>query len=294
MRRLSSIDLRLLKIFTVVVDCNGFQRAQIALNMAQSTLSTHIASLEAKLGSKLCDRGRGGFRLTEAGRETYEAILALLRAMEGFEARMDRVHAGRAAALRIATIDTVASAKEIGLDSALRQFSDRHPDVAIDLEILAAGELERSLIEGRRDVVIGPMSLGHSAVEYREIFTEMHHLYCGWLHPLFGCEDNQITPQDLGTARVCVRAYRYFDDMHRFGKASVGAKASNMEAQLMLILSGRFIGFLPDHAAAPLVKSGEIRPLKTAEWTMTSRFFAGHLRDAENQALKQRFVRLLG
>ena len=50
MRHLSDIDLRLIRIFCTIVESNGFAGAQIALNMGQSTLSTHLAALEAKLG----------------------------------------------------------------------------------------------------------------------------------------------------------------------------------------------------------------------------------------------------
>ncbi len=148
MRRLSTIDLRLLRIFTTVVDCNGFQKAQIALNIAQSTLSSHITSLEAKLGSKLCERGRGGFKLTRAGQETYDAIEALLRSIEGFEARMGRVHGTRSQVLRITTIDTLVTYRDIALDAAIAAFHDDYPDVAIDLEAPVRNRSNRALPRG--------------------------------------------------------------------------------------------------------------------------------------------------
>jgi DNA-binding transcriptional LysR family regulator len=63
LRRLDNIDLRLLRVFVAVVEAHGFSEAQFALNLSASTLSTHLAALERKLGGRLCDRGRGGFRL---------------------------------------------------------------------------------------------------------------------------------------------------------------------------------------------------------------------------------------
>ena len=114
MKRLSDVDLRLLRIFTTIVDCNGFRNAQLALNMAQSTLSTHLTTLEARLGSRLCDRGRGGFRLTLEGEETYRAAQDLFRSIEGFGSRMKRVHGREEARLRLGVIDTVASFEGLG------------------------------------------------------------------------------------------------------------------------------------------------------------------------------------
>ena len=44
------MDLRLLRIFSVVVKCGGFTAAQAELNMSQSNISMHISSLEKRLG----------------------------------------------------------------------------------------------------------------------------------------------------------------------------------------------------------------------------------------------------
>ena len=154
MRRLSDVDLRLLRIFSTIVDCNGFRNAQIALNMAQSTLSTHLSTLEARLGSRLCERGRGGFRLTLEGEETYRAAQELFRSIEGFGARMRRVHGREEARLRLGVIDTVASFAALALPRAIAAFSASHPQVFIDFRSHAAGTAaagRRRGPEGRRD-----------------------------------------------------------------------------------------------------------------------------------------------
>ena len=52
MRRLDNIDLRLLRVFVVLADANGFSDAQITLNLSQSTLSTHLAELEKRVGGE--------------------------------------------------------------------------------------------------------------------------------------------------------------------------------------------------------------------------------------------------
>ena len=291
MRRLSTIDLRLLRIFTTVVDCNGFQKAQMALNIAQSTLSSHITSLEAKLGSKLCDRGRGGFKLTQAGQETYDAIQAVLLSIEGFEARMGRVHGGRSQVLRIATIDTLVSYSEIALDLAIAGFHDEYPDVAIDLEVTSPQTIEQSVAEGRRDIAIGPLAQALPGLEYRALSTEKHSLYCGHTHPWFNRDDQTISHTDFLQTHFSVRAYRYFDDVYRFGRSTANASVSSMEAQLIMILSGKYIGFLPDHAAGRWVATNEMRPVKPQEWSVSSRFFIAHEPTGELKAVKQAFVR---
>lgn len=54
--------------FLTLVRCRGFNRAARELYLSQSTLSTHIASLERELGVSLIDRGAEGFALSDAGK----------------------------------------------------------------------------------------------------------------------------------------------------------------------------------------------------------------------------------
>ena len=79
--RVSDIDLRLLRVFVSVVEAGGFSLATARLNVAESTISTHMSDLEARLGIRLCERGRGGFRITQRGQEVYQETLALFDRM---------------------------------------------------------------------------------------------------------------------------------------------------------------------------------------------------------------------
>ena len=47
---LSDIDLKLLRVFVAVAEAQGVSAAQETLLMNQSTISTHLASLETRLG----------------------------------------------------------------------------------------------------------------------------------------------------------------------------------------------------------------------------------------------------
>jgi DNA-binding transcriptional LysR family regulator len=65
--QLSDMDLRLLRVFKVVVDCGGMSAAELELNISLSTISKHIKDLEQRLGLTLCHRGREGFAVTDEG-----------------------------------------------------------------------------------------------------------------------------------------------------------------------------------------------------------------------------------
>ena len=46
----SNPDLHLLRVFIAVAESGGFSKAQIALNVSQSTISTQMIDLETRLG----------------------------------------------------------------------------------------------------------------------------------------------------------------------------------------------------------------------------------------------------
>ena len=293
MRHLSDIDLRLIRIFCTIVDCNGFQGAQIALNMAQSTLSTHLASLEAKLGSKLCERGRGGFRVTPAGEDTYKAAQELLRNIERFEATMDRVHHRQTARLRIGVIDCVTTFEELDLPGAMARFAERHPEALVELETDTPAGLQNSLLRGTRDIVIGGSLQPMPGLAYREIAAETHLIYCGREHPWFDMSDRDLTQRDFLDAAFSVRSYMHFDDTYRLGRVTARATVGSMEAQEILILSGRYVGFLPAHRGGFWEKLGRMRAVKPNDWSLVSRFYASHDRRREGEALRRSFMKAL-
>ena len=65
--RISDLDLRLLRVFQAVAECRGLAAAELRLGITRSTISTYLADLETRMGVRLCERGRGGFELTEDG-----------------------------------------------------------------------------------------------------------------------------------------------------------------------------------------------------------------------------------
>lgn len=290
MRRLSDIDLRLVRIFCTIVECKGFQGAQIALNMAQSTLSTHLASLEAKLGSKLCLRGRGGFRLTAAGEDTYAAAQTLLNNIERFEATMDRVHGRQTARLRIGLIDSLTTFEALDLPGCIARFSASHPEALLEMDTDTPSGLQNSLLKATRDVVIGASLQPLPGLEYVELATELHHLYCGRAHPWFARPDSDLDQTDFLKAAFSVRNYMHFDDTYRLGRVTARATVGSMEAQEILVLSGAYLGFLPAHRGALWQEAGRMRAVKPKDWSFNSRFFAAFDPRREGAAARRAFV----
>lgn len=293
MRRLDNIDIRLLRVFVALAEANGFAEAQVALNLSQPTLSTHLAELEKRLGGPLCHRGRRQFRLTELGQATYEAALKLFRDLDDFNQRVASARGGLSGRLRIGTSDGTLTDDRLGIQTAISMFMKPGIDVFVDLTLGTPSELERQVADGERDIVIGPLSQKAPGVVYRDFVGEPHMLYCGEGHPLFAMPDGEITRRHIDEARFSVRSYRHFDDLYLVGHPRASASVVHMEAQMMLILSGQFIGFLPCHFAAPQVEAGRLRAIRPRSYGFSSMHQVAWRKKDEDRALVATFRDIL-
>lgn len=293
MRRLDNIDIRLLRVFVALADANGFADAQLALNLSQSTLSTHLAELEKRIGGQLCHRGRQQFRLTELGQATYDASMKLFRDLDDFTQRVGAASGNLSGRLRLGASDGVMTSERLGLQQAISEFMQPDADVFIDLELGTPSDLEQKVAEGERDIAIGPFSQRSRGLVYQDYFSEPHNLYCGRQHPLFAKPDDQIDHRDIASASFSVRRYRHFDDLYLVGHLRASASVVAMEAQVMLILSGQFIGFLPCHFAQPWVERGELRAIRPNAFGFSSMHKIAYRRDNKESPLIRRFLKIL-
>lgn len=290
MRRLDNVDLRLLRVFVTLVESRGFTEAQFALNLSASTLSTHLAALERKIGGRLCDRGRGGFRLTPFGEASYKAAKQLFSDLDSFSERIGRQQGQLVGRLRIGSVDGVVTSSELGLQTAVGRFMKSAPDVTVDLVLGTPYDLERAVAEGQRDVVIGPFSQRAPSINYLPLFREPNALYCGRGHRLFAVPAAEISEEAITKSAFSVRAYRNLDDLYRVNHPRASASVMQMEAQSMLILSGHYIGFLPRHIGEGFVERDQMRALRPKIYGFESQHFAAMRKHEADAPLIRAFV----
>ena len=92
---------------------------------------------------------------------------------------------------------------------------DAAADVVIDLMLGTPHELERSIADGQRDIVIGPFSQRAPSITYVPLHRETHALYCGAGHPLFDVPARDIDRAAIAASAFSVRGYRNLDDLYR-------------------------------------------------------------------------------
>ena len=273
--QLSDMDLRLLQVFKSVVECGGMAAAELELNIGTSTLSRHMKDLETRLGMVLCRRGRAGFALTPEGHQVYEATLQLLGGVDLFRSRIDDIHARMGGNLEIAVFDKTASNPEARIHQALRLFHQQAPDVNLQLHVSSINAIERGLMDGRFHVGIIPAHRSSASLVYRDLFGEHMLLYCAPGHALYGGDHAGLDWETLRRYPFAGLGY-HSPNMELSHQVRLTRQATGFDQESIatLILSGCFLGFLPDHYAQSFVLQGQMQVVRPELFRYQCQFVA--------------------
>lgn len=262
----TDFDIRLLRLYRTVVESGGFSAAESVLGIGRSAISQHMADLEQRLGLRLCQRGRAGFALTEEGREVYQATLRLLGALEGFRDEVNALHNQLRGELHIGLPDNLVTLPHMRITHALAALKERGPNVQIHIRMIPPAEVEQGVLDGRLQVGVVPQAGALSGLDYQPLYEERALLYCAVGHPLFALDDDAIDDALLARQDAIAPTFRLPPEVQRHYRAlRCTASASDREGMAFLILTGRYIGYLPDHYARHWVEAGTLRAIRPDE-----------------------------
>lgn len=284
-------DLKLLRIFVSVVRHQGFAAAQQELNLSTSAISTYMSQLENQLGIVLCHRGRGGFSLTSKGELFHQECLRLLGELEGFERYSAALKGELRGTLNLGVLDSTVSDPALPLAEVIGAYSQEHPAVHLHLSVMSPYELQLAVLDNRLDLAIGAFSTRMNGLVYLPLYREQHWLYCSERHSLFG--ERRIPEEVIAQQRMVGRGYWSQAELARHGFKHSAATVESMEAQLILVLSGAYIGYLPEHYAQPWVDQGRLRVLLPATFGYQAPFSLILRRGRSREPLIQTFRDLL-
>jgi len=288
---MSAYSLKHMQTFCTVVEYGGFVGAQTALGMSQPAISTHIRDFEIRLGFQICHRGRSGFSLTEKGEVVYRRCREMLNSISDFEADLGELRNTLTGTLRLGVVDNVITNEALPISDAIHRFYGRQNDVSIRLQVLTPEDLERELLTGNLHLAIGLFQNRSNSVTYRHLCSEQHGFYCGRRHPLFERADSDISVDTISEYPIASRTYLQHADLQNIRKSRSVAFVSNMEAQALLICSGRFLGFLPTHYARQWVEAGEMRAFDHLNLSWQSEFSLAVRASPAPQNIVQVFIR---
>ncbi|MEM7238840.1 MAG: substrate-binding domain-containing protein, partial [Pseudomonadota bacterium] len=161
------------------------------------------------------------------------------------------------------------------LTSAIRAFDTVAPAVSLDVSLEPPNVIEAGVVSGRYDIGIVPIHRNSSVLTYIELYSENMLLYCGHSHPLFDASDAPDINEHIRASKYAGLSFNSPNMIvGQRKRLTRSAEVQDEEALAMLILSGRYIGFLPDHAAQAFVDRGEMRAIGGKSFCYNSRHAA--------------------
>ena len=287
----TDLDLRLLRVFDAVARAGSFTAAEVMLNKSKSSISMDIAALETRLGLKLCRRGRAGFALTEQGKELHALGAELFRHLSDFRDRVGKVASRVGGELTVVMDDNFPFGVQAQLTRAIRSFNAAHPDVFLTLLTSSPEQVTQLVLDGSADLGISAIPRSVPEVSMHPLFDEVMTLYCAAGHPLFSRPEAQLTRKLLASYDcVDVAARQSAAAREIAGQMRIRARAGTIHSRMLLILTGNFLGFLPQDFAADWVARGAIRALLVDELSYRHTCFAIARKELAPSAACDRFL----
>lgn len=260
LHQVMDFDLKLLKIFKTVCDCRSFTSAESLLGISRSAISIHMSDLENRLGIRLCQRGRAGFALTDEGKEILEYIEILAASIEDFRLKVNQMHHQLKGEFNIGIINNLVTMPTNYITHTLAKLAE-HSDVQINISMSTLSDIECRVIDHRLHAGAIPLVTPLASLDYLNLYDEQSYLYCGKNHPLF----TQLKMQkidDLKNWQAILPNYAITSEAAKLHQLlDCTATASDREGIAFLILTGKYLGFLPDHFAKKWAEDGLMQPI---------------------------------
>ncbi len=258
-----SVELRQLRTFEAVVRHRTVTDAAIALELAPSSVSQQIRTLESSLEVTLFHRGPRGMELTPAGERLMGWARRLLHQAE--QARRDV--RGERQVLRLGALETLAGSY---VPQVLARFAERRPDLEVEISSERARDgLLADVIDGRLDAALLLDSdddlggLGFPAPAEPLAFVDLDPvplvLVAAPTHPLAARPG--LTPPDLEHERLLVNVPEcsfWMAGYKTLGPAPKRIKAGGVPVMRAWAEHGLGISLLPRFAVADSLDAGSL------------------------------------
>lgn len=220
-----------------------------------------MSDLENRLGIRLCQRGRAGFALTDEGREILEYSEVLTAAIEDFRSKVNQMHNRLKGEFNIGIINNLVTMPRGYITNTLTQLAEEHAEVIINISMSTLSDIECRVLDNRLHAGVIPLVTPLSGLDYFDLYSESSFLYCGKNHPLFN-QCSNINLNELKKWQAILPNYAITSEAAKLHQLlDCKATASDREGIAFLILTGKFLGFLPDHYAKKWVEDGVMQPV---------------------------------
>jgi DNA-binding transcriptional LysR family regulator len=255
------LDWNLMRVFHEIVQHGGVTAAARAMGRQQPATSQALARLEDQLGVALCERGPGGFALTEEGEIVFGIASEMVELMRQAPDLVTQAAGTVRGTLRIAVMSTTRSRD---FDDILTAIMRRHRHVEVIVDLAPWPSALDAVRSGEADLALTYVQILDPSLAYQPVFHEVQQLYCSPLHPLYGIRISD--PGKLAGEHFFLTGRDEPVEMtnfrRQFGLGALSRGGSEDLAELKrLILTGTGIGFLPSVTVEAEVRERVLWPL---------------------------------
>ena len=261
---LRHLDWNLLRVFSEIARVGGVSEAARKMGRKQPAVSLALKRLEEHLGVKLCDRGPGGFRLSDEGEFIADVTGRMMQLVDEIPGRITQLSELVSGTIRIMVISNVV---DDVLDTSIESFHRKYPAVELQVEVATWDVVSRAVLRGNIDIGVAAARHFHGELHYDLLCQEIHRPYCGPTHPCFG--KTYKTPKEIADQSFVLTGADEPDDVTRFrlqfglGKHRTGI-SDHLEEAKRLAIMGVGICFLPEKYAQRDVDRGRLWPMLDA------------------------------
>lgn len=203
--------------------------------MSKPSISRHVREVEARLGVKLCERGRSGFRLTPEGNVALDLASAAFQALGRIRPEIDAVHGILSGRLAIGIGEHTLTHPGCKLPEALTAMKSLAPGVEPQIFVMTFNELAESLNDGRVDLVIRGKYTEDRNFFHVPLYHEIHRIYVA----------DFVEKSKIPHLPLVYRQHPYVEQAIRSGRYYRGPNAAGLDSVAAMVATGLYQGMLP-------------------------------------------------
>lgn len=254
LNRLQESDIKLLRVFYAVASCNGFTAAEPVLRMQRPNISAAIKKLEERLDLVLCHRGRGGFQMTKEGEVVFQETKRIFNAFDSFVFNLKSLHDDYSGHITIVLMSGLATSIQLAVSKAVKSTMKKFDDIHVNIQTRLYNEVEHVALSGECHLVLSTYDMVKpESVTFHPVGIACSgRLFCSPTHPLAKFRDVEALPanvniEDYPAIGISGLSSSNYIDVDK--RLSIQTFSDSFEMCMAAIMSGEYVGLLPDYIA---------------------------------------------
>lgn len=254
LNRLQESDIKLLRVFYAVASCNGFTAAEPVLRMQRPNISAAIKKLEERLDLVLCHRGRGGFQMTKEGEVVFQETKRIFNSFDNFVFNLKSLHDDYSGHITIVLMSGLATSIQLAVSKAVKSTMKKFDDIHVNIQTRLYNEVEHVALSGECHLVLSTYDMVKpESVTFHPVGISCKgRLFCAPTHPLAKFRDVDALPSSVNIEdypAIGISGLSSANYIHGDKRLSIQTFSDSFEMCMAAIMTGEYVGLLPDYIA---------------------------------------------